>query len=50
LWQASEAQFVETGTEICYGEYGGVSGFKHIMRKMKVSLEDAVEANNIGTC
>lgn len=29
-----EPELVETGREICSGEYGGISGFKHIMRKL----------------
>jgi isopropylmalate/homocitrate/citramalate synthase len=38
---------VETGREICSGEYGGISGFSHIMGKMEVSFKDAVEAEEI---
>jgi hypothetical protein len=30
---------VETGREICTGEYSGVSGFSHIMSKLKVPIE-----------
>jgi len=40
---------VETGREICTGEYGGVSGFSHVMGKMKapVSFKDKAEASEI---
>jgi homocitrate synthase NifV len=40
---------VETGREICTGEYGGVSGFSHVMSKMKVpiSFKDKKEASEI---
>ncbi len=39
-----EPEMVETGREICSGEYGGVSGFRHIMGRMAVSFEDAEDA------
>jgi len=42
-----EPEFVETGTEICSGEYSGVSGFRHIMGKMKISFKDSDEAREI---
>ncbi len=42
-----EPEFVETGREICSGEYSGVSGFTHIMGKMAVSFKDDKEAENI---
>lgn len=42
-----EPEFVETGREICSGEYGGVSGFRHIMGKMEVSFADTKEAEQI---
>ena len=40
---------VETGREICAGEYSGVSGFSHVMGKMKVplSFKNKEEANEI---
>jgi isopropylmalate/homocitrate/citramalate synthase len=38
---------VETGREICSGEYGGISGFRHIMGKLEVSFADAKEASKI---
>jgi citrate (Re)-synthase len=34
-----EPELVETGREICSGEYGGISGFKHVMGQMAVSLK-----------
>jgi isopropylmalate/homocitrate/citramalate synthase len=39
-----EPEFVETGREICSGQYGGVSGFRHIMGKMAVTFDDADDA------
>lgn len=42
-----EPEVVETGREICSGEYSGVSGFTHIMGKMAVSFKDATEAEKI---
>jgi len=44
-----EPEEVETGREICTGEYSGVSGFSHVMSKMKVpiSFKDKEEANEI---
>jgi len=44
-----EPELVETGREICSGEYGGISGFRHIMGKMEVSFADANEAEKILT-
>ena len=38
---------METGRQICSGEYGGVSGFTHIMGKMAVCFNDAKEAEKI---
>jgi len=39
---------VETGREICAGEYSGISGFRHVMGKMSVALpEDKAKANEI---
>jgi isopropylmalate/homocitrate/citramalate synthase len=34
-----DAEFVETGREICAGEYSGISGFSHIMGNLKVPIE-----------
>jgi isopropylmalate/homocitrate/citramalate synthase len=42
-----EPEMVETGREICSGEYGGISGFSHIMGKIEISFKDSVEAENI---
>jgi len=44
-----EPEQVETGREICTGEYSGISGFSHVMSKMKVpiSFKDKEEANEI---
>jgi len=39
-----EPELVETGREICSGQYGGVSGFRHIMGRMAVSFTDAEDA------
>jgi homocitrate synthase NifV len=42
-----DPEFVETGSEICSGEYSGISGFKHIMGQMAVSFDDATPAEEI---
>lgn len=46
-----EPETVETGREICSGEYGGISGFRHIMGKMAgetaVPFKNTVEAEEI---
>jgi homocitrate synthase NifV len=42
-----EPEFVETGREICTGEYSGVSGFSHIMGKIEVSFNNKEEANEV---
>jgi isopropylmalate/homocitrate/citramalate synthase len=42
-----EPEIVETGREICSGEYSGASGFKHIMGQMAVSFRDAEHAAEI---
>jgi homocitrate synthase NifV len=42
-----EPELVETGREICSGEYSGVSGFKHIMGHMAVSFKDTEETRQI---
>lgn len=42
-----EPELVETGSQICTGEYGGISGFKHVMGKMAVEFKDAQEAEMI---
>jgi len=42
-----EPEMVETGREICSGEYGGISGFRHIMGKMEISFEHRDDAQEI---
>ena len=42
-----DPEFVETGSEICSGEYSGISGFRHIMGQMEVSFDDATQAEEI---
>jgi homocitrate synthase NifV len=42
-----EPELVETGREICSGEYSGISGFSHIMGQMEVSFDDARQAEEI---
>jgi homocitrate synthase NifV len=44
-----ESEFVETGREICTGEYGGISGFSHVMSKLPVPVKfpDRDKANEI---
>lgn len=42
-----DPELVETGREICAGEYSGISGFGHIMGKMSISFKDRDEANKI---
>ena len=41
------AELVDTGREICAGEYSGISGFSHIMGQMSVSFADRDEANRV---
>jgi citrate (Re)-synthase len=42
-----EPETVETGREICSGQYGGISGFSHIMGKMSYSFAHKEEANQV---
>ncbi len=46
-----EPEFVETGREICTGQYGGISGFRYVMGEIMgqtaVSFADAKEAREI---
>jgi len=42
-----EPETVETGREICSGQYGGTAGFRHIMGKMEVEFKDKDEAERI---
>jgi len=41
------SQFVETGREIIAGQYSGISGFSHVMGKMKVEFHSKEEASEI---
>jgi isopropylmalate/homocitrate/citramalate synthase len=42
-----DPELVETGREICAGEYSGISGFGHIMGNMSISFKDKDETNRI---
>lgn len=42
-----EPELMKTGREICSGEYGGISGFRHIMGKMAITFDDSEEAEKI---
>jgi len=42
-----EPELVETGREICSGQYTGTSGFSHIMGQLEVSFDDARQAEKI---
>jgi citrate (Re)-synthase len=42
-----EPETVETGREICSGQYGGISGFSHIMGKMSYCFTNKDEANQV---
>jgi citrate (Re)-synthase len=42
-----EPEFVETGREICAGQYSGISGFSHLMGKMAVCFSSKNEANEV---
>ena len=42
-----EPELVETGRQICSGQYSGVSGFRHLMGQMAVSFKDSDEAREI---
>jgi homocitrate synthase NifV len=42
-----EPETVETGSEICAGEYGGISGFKHVMGRGAVRFKDPGQAERI---
>jgi len=34
-----DPEFVETGREICTGEYSGISGFSHVMSRLPVPIK-----------
>ena len=42
-----EPELVETGRKICSGEYGGVSGFRHIMGQMAVTFKNSAQAEEV---
>ncbi|HEU65092.1 MAG TPA: homocitrate synthase [Chloroflexi bacterium] len=42
-----EPELVETGREICSGEYSGASGFKYLMGRMAVKFKDPEQAKKI---
>jgi homocitrate synthase NifV len=42
-----EPEMVETGREICSGEYSGISGFRHIMGKMEINFENRDDAERV---
>ncbi len=44
-----DPEFVESGREISTGEYGGISGFSHVMSKLEVPIKfpDREKANEI---
>ncbi len=42
-----EPELVETGREICSGEYSGISGFRHVMGQMAIQLPEGREAQEI---
>ena len=44
-----DPEMVETGREICTGEYGGISGFSHIMSQLEVPVkwQNREKANEI---
>ncbi len=42
-----DPEFVETGRELCTGQYSGISGFSHVMGKIEVSFANEEEAREI---
>ncbi len=42
-----EPEMVETGREICSGQYSGISGFRHLMGKMEISFKNRDEAERV---
>lgn len=42
-----EPIYVDTGREICTGEYSGISGFRQVMGKMEVTFKNPEEAREI---
>ena len=42
-----EPDMVETGREICSGQYSGTAGFRHLMGKMEIEFHSKEEAERI---
>jgi len=42
-----EPETVETGREICSGEYSGISGFGHFMGKIEIDIKNREDAEDI---
>jgi len=42
-----EPETVETGREICSGEYSGISGFGHVMGKIEIDIKNRDDAEDI---
>ena len=42
-----EPEMVETGREICSGEYSGISGFGHVMGKIEIDIKNRDNADDI---
>ena len=42
-----EPELVDTGREICSGQYSGISGFRHIMGQIAIHFENPEEAREI---
>jgi homocitrate synthase NifV len=42
-----EPEYVETGRELCTGQYSGISGFSHVMGEMEVSFANEAEAREV---
>lgn len=42
-----EPETVETGREICSGEYSGISGFRHIMGELEVDFTGRADAEEV---
>lgn len=42
-----EPELVETGREICSGEYSGISGFRHVMGKMAIDFTNRDDVESV---
>jgi isopropylmalate/homocitrate/citramalate synthase len=42
-----EQELLDTGREICSGEYSGISGFRHIMGKLDIAFHNRKEAEEV---